>query len=166
LSDDELTTIGRQVGIGAIKYADLSTDLVRDYVFDMDRMIVFEGNTGPYMQYAHARICSIISRGGIDPAALRGGAFGITEPAEKQLALLLLRYGKTLRDVARTLEPHRLCAYLYELAGAYSTFYQQCPVLKAPDETTRDARLRLCDLTRRVIADGLDMLGIEAPQRM
>jgi arginyl-tRNA synthetase len=162
----DLERIGRAVGIGAIKYADLSNDLVRDYIFDMDRMIAFEGNTGPYLQYAHARICSIFAKAGLEPGATHDRPLIITEPAEKQLAIVLLRYGSTVADVANTLEPHRLCAYLYELANAYSAFYQQCPVLKAADNATRDSRLRLCDLVRRVLADGLSLLGIEAPRRM
>jgi arginyl-tRNA synthetase len=166
LPDEELAAIGRAVGIGAVKYADLSSDLVRDYVFDMDRMIAFEGNTGPYLQYAHARICSIFARAGLDPAACGDAAFLLREPAEKQLALGLLRFGRVVADVAQSLEPHRLCTYLYEIANAYSTFYQHCPVLKAPEPGLRDARLRLSDLTRRVLAAGLDLLGIQAPARM
>ena len=165
-SDAEIAETGRAVGIAAIKYADLSSDLVRDYVFDIDRMIAFEGNTGPYLQYAHARICSIFARAGIDPAAVAEAPFLITDPAEKQLALSLLRYGGIVADVARYLEPHRLCSYLYDLANAYSAFYQQCPVLKAPDDSIRNARLRLCGLTGGVLADGLDLLGIAAPRRM
>ncbi len=167
LSEGELAAIGRAVGIGAIKYADLSTDLVRDYVFDLDRMIAFEGHTGPYLQYAHARVCSIFARAGIEPGAAPADApLMLGEAAEKQLALTLLRYGGVVADVARTLEPHRLCAYLYDLAGAYSTFYQACPVLKAPEAARRRSRLRLSDLVRRVLADGLGLLGIEAPRRM
>jgi arginyl-tRNA synthetase len=168
LPDADLAAIGRAVGIGAIKYADLSNNLVKDYEFSLGRMIAFEGRTGPYLQYAHARICSIFAKGRdelgveLDPAA----PLLIREPAEKQLALELLRYGGTVADVARSLEPHRLCNYLYDLAGAYSAFYQACPVLKAEDETVRASRLRLCDLVRRVLADGLELLGIEAPQRM
>jgi arginyl-tRNA synthetase len=163
-----LEDIGRAVGIGAVKYADLSNDLVRDYIFNLDRMIAFEGNTGPYMQYAHARICSIFAKAGIaldDNAAPRGGLM-IIEPAERRLALMLLRYGFVVADVARSLEPHRLCTYLFELADAFSTFYQECPVLKAEEAAVRASRLRLCDLTRRVLADGLGLLGIGAPQRM
>lgn len=166
LPEAELAEIGRAVGIAAIKYADLSNDLVRDYVFDMDRMIAFEGDTGPYLQYAHARINSIFLRAEIDPGSLRRGALRLEDPAEKRLALVLLRYGGVVADVARSLEPHRLCQYLYQLAGAYSAFYQACPVLKAPDEPTRDSRLRLCGLVGRVLADGLGLLGIEAPHRM
>lgn len=166
LPEEEFQTIGRQVGIGAIKYADLSSDLVKDYVFSFDRMLAFEGNTGPYLQYAHARICSIFTKAGVDPAANSKWEFSIREPAEKKLALALLRYGEVVHDVARSLEPHRLCTYLYDLAEAYSGFYQQCPVVGAEDEQTRQARLRLCGLVRRVLADGLELLGIESPTRM
>ena len=166
LPDEELNETGRAVGIGAIKYADLSSDLLRDYVFDMNRMIAFEGDTGPYLQYAHARICSIFARAGIEPDAVADAPFIITDPAEKALSLALLQYGGAVADVARYLEPHRLCQYLYDLANAYSTFYQNCPVLKAPDEAVRNSRLRFCDLVRRVLADGLNLLGIEAPRRM
>lgn len=166
LLDDELKAIGKAVGIGAVKYADLSNDLVRDYVFNLDRMVTFEGNTGPYIQYAHARVCSIYARSGLKPREVAEAEFRIIEPAEKQLALLLLRYAATVEDVARSLEPHRLCTYLYDLANAYAAFYQQCPVLKAGDEETRRSRLRICDLVRRVLADGLDLLGIESPRRM
>lgn len=170
LSEAELGNIGRAVGIAAIKYADLSNDLTRDYVFDMDRMIAFEGDTGPYLQYAHARICSIFNRlaggGGEDAGDWADQPFAPAEPAERQLALTLLRYGSVVEGTATALEPHRLCSYLYELANAYSAFYQQCPVLKADDAAIRASRLRLCDLTRRILADGLGLLGIDAPQRM
>ena len=168
LDDNTLTAIGRAVGIGAVKYADLSSDLVRDYVFDLDRMIAFEGNTGPYMQYAHARVCSIFARAAldIDDPLGTGDGYRIGEPSEKTLALALLRYGGVVRSVAESLEPHRLCTYLFELANAYSVFYEHCPVLKAEPEALRNSRLSLCRLVRRVLADGLDLLGIEAPKRM
>ena len=165
LSEEALASIGRAVGIGAVKYADLGADLVRDYVFDMDRMVAFDGNTGPYLQYAHARICSILGRADGAPAP-DASPIPIEDGAERKLALALLRHSGTVRDVARTLEPHRLCTSLYELANAFSAFYRACPVLAADDEATRTIRLRLCDLVRRVLADGLDMLGIEAPRRM
>jgi len=196
LDDGELHRIGKAVGIAAVKYADLSNDLVRDYVFNMDRMVAFEGNTGPYLQYAHARICSILAKGanhevtearrhegtegsaGVArdsdgpslrapvPSSLRAFDFIIIQPAERRLALMLMRYGGVVADVGRSLEPHRLCTYLYELADGFNTFYQECPVLKAEDDAARRSRLRLCDLVRRVLADGLDLLGIEGPQRM
>ena len=162
LDDAGIAAIGRAVGIGAVKYADLSSDLVRDYVFDMDRMIAFEGDTGPYLQYAHARICTLLEKAGdLDPAA----PIRLEDNQERQLALVLLRYPGVVADVAASLEPHRLCGYLHELADTFSGFYQACPVLKAEDEI-RQSRLRLCDLTRRVLEDGLGLLGIEAPPRM
>jgi arginyl-tRNA synthetase len=166
LSEAELQSIGRAVGIAAIKYADLSNDLSRDYVFDIDRMIAFEGDTGPYIQYMHARVCSIFRNADVEPADVATTPLVLTDPAEKQLALLLLRYAGVVADVADSLEPHRLCTYLYEVATAFSGFYHTCPVLKADDPATRSSRLRLSDLTRRVIADGLDLLGIDAPDRM
>jgi arginyl-tRNA synthetase len=162
MGEGALNTIGRQIGIGAIKYADLSNDLVRDYVFDMDRMVAFEGNTGPYIQYACARISSLIRKGGLQPNA----KLTVTEPQERTLALKLLQYNNVLHDAITHLEPHRLCTWLYELTDAFSAFYQSCPVLKLDDETTKQSRLRLADLTRRVVVDGLDTLGIESPEQM
>ena len=129
-------------------------------------MIAFEGNTGPYLQYAHARVCSIFAKSGLALSDIEGADLILAEPAERQLALLLLRYGSIITDVGRSLEPHRLCTYLYEMADTFSAFYQQCPVLKAPDDALRKSRLRLCDLVRRVIADGLGLLGIDAPRQM
>ncbi len=164
--ESELRRIGQAVGIAAVKYADLGSDVVRDYVFDLDRMIAFEGDTGPYIQYAHARICSIFAKADENPSTIRAASLVISDNTEKQLALMLLRYPSIITDVARTLEPHRLCAYLYGLANTYSAFYQACPVLKVEDIAVRRSRLRLCDLTRRVLADGLSLLGIEAPIRM
>ena len=116
LDDDTFAAICRAVGIGAVKYADLSSDLVRDYVFNLDRMIAFEGNTGPYMQYAHARVCSIFARAGldVDDPLGTGDAYRIGEPSEKTLALALLRYPGVVGSVAESLEPHRLCTYLFE----------------------------------------------------
>lgn len=156
--------VARAVGVGAVKYADLSSDRIKDYVFDWDRMLAFEGNTAPYLMYAHARIRSIFRKGGVESA--RGAGFSLGDPAERALALELLRFGAVLEDVAATLEPHRLCGYLFELAGAFTTFYERCPVLKADSEALRRSRLALCDLTAEVLAKGLGLLGIEAPERM
>ncbi len=166
LSSAELASIGRAVGIAAVKYADLSSEVTRDYVFDLDRMIAFEGDTGPYVQYAHARISSILAKSGIPDASITATTFSVTEPAERQLALHLLRYGGMVCEAADALEPNRICAYLQTLANLFNSFYQSCPVLKADNPTTRLARLRLCDLTRRTLEDGLGLLGIESPPRM
>ncbi len=162
MSKDELKTIGRQIGIGAIKYADLSNDLVRDYVFDMDRMVAFEGNTGPYIQYAAARIRSLIRKGGGDVS----GSIELQEPQERALGLQLLQYNSVLQSTVQHLEPHRLCTWLFELTESFNSFYQTCPVLKVDDSDVRQSRLQLSALTGRVIEDGLSVLGIESPEQM
>jgi arginyl-tRNA synthetase len=164
---DEATraAVARAVGIGAVKYGDLSSDRIKDYVFDWGRMLAFEGNTAPYLQYAHARIRSILRKAGAElpgPAA----AVSLTQPAERALCLALLSFGGVVHAVADSLQPHRLCTYLYELASAFTTFYESCPVLRAENEEQRATRLLLCELTARVLAAGLELLGIEAPARM
>lgn len=163
---DEATRseVARMVGIGAVKYADLSSDRVKDYVFDWDRMLAFEGNTAPYLQYAHARIQSIVRKAGVDPASV--GPIAIREPAEHALGVALLGFESASAAVVDTLQPHRMCTYLFDLATAFSTFYERCPVLRADDEATRASRLALSVLTARVLAKGLGLLGIEAPDRM
>lgn len=166
LPQRELAEIGSAVGIAAVKYADLSSEVTRDYVFDLDRMIAFEGDTGPYIQYAHARMSSILAKSGDAPPSVAASPFRIAEPTERQLALHLLRYGQTVRDVAESLEPNRLCSYLQTLANLFNAFYQACPVLKAEDADVRRSRLRLCLVTRDVLADGLGLLGLVAPPRM
>ncbi len=156
------------VALAAVKYADLSTGLNKDYVFDVDRMVQTTGNTGPYLQYAHARMSQVLRRAeaeGVLPAATVAKVTVLDEPAEQALALALSGYGDVVAEVADTLAPHRLCSYLYELAGALSVFYEQCPVLKSDGEV-RASRLALCQATRRVLAAGLDLLGIEALDRM
>jgi arginyl-tRNA synthetase len=159
--------LAAQIGIGAVKYADLANDRIKDYVFDWDRMLAAEGRTGPYLQYAHARIRSIFREGAESGvAAKQGAAISVAEPAERRLALELLDFGNAVLEAGEALRPHRLAGYLYDLATAYSAFYETCPVLKAPDEATRDSRLELCELTARVLARGLGLLGIAAPQRM
>lgn len=165
LDDTTRDVVARQVGIGAIKYADLSSDRVKDYVFDWSRMLAFDGNTAPYLQYAHARIQSIFRKEGID-SAMNGAAVVVREPAEHALAMELLNFGATARSVADSLQPHRMCTYLYGVASAFMTFYEKCPVLKAEDEATKTSRLALASLAGRVLAQGLDLLGIEAPERM
>lgn len=173
LPADERRAVARAVGISAIKYTDLSTDRVKDYVFSFDRMLAFEGNTGPYLLYALVRIRSIFRKAreqfGTEEATLHGpGApeFLIEAPEEKAIALALLKYAPMLHAAAESAEPHRVCAYLYELAGAFSTFFAACPVLQAPDERTRLARLRLCGLTGRVLRHGFEALGLIPLERM
>jgi arginyl-tRNA synthetase len=160
-----LGAIAEDVGIGAIKYADLSTALGSAYVFDWDRMISFRGNTGPYLQYAAARIRSIFRRAGLDEGAFASG-IQVSEPAERALALKLLGFGATVVHVAETAEPHRLCAYLFDVASSFTAFYEQCPVLKAERDSVRDSRLALSALTLRVLLTGLGLLGVPAPERM
>ncbi|WP_228522467.1 arginine--tRNA ligase [Nocardioides islandensis] len=168
LDESVRAAIAPQVGIGAIKYADLSVAHDSDYVFDLDRMVSLTGNTGPYLQYAAARIRSIFRSAGLDPDQLSGQADAplvITEPAERALALALLDFGDVVVHVGDQLEPHRLCGYLFELAQQFSAFYEQCPVLKA-DTEARASRLALCKATLAVLDQGLDLLGIARPQQM
>jgi arginyl-tRNA synthetase len=164
LDDDTRAALAPQIGIGAVKYADLSVAHDSEYVFDLDRMVALTGNTGGYLQYAAARIRSIFRSAGLGPDDAHGPLL-IIAPAERALALALLEYGEVVAQVGELLEPHRLCAYLFALAQSFSTFYEQCPVLKA-DGATRDSRLALCALTLRVLVAGLDLLGIAAPERM
>ena len=166
LAESELRAIGAAVGIAAVKYADLSGDLTKDYVFDLDRMIAFEGDTGPYLQYAHARIASILSKSGESADAILRASLAVAEPAERALALHILRYPQMVLDVGRSLETNRVGLYLRTLAELFNGFYQSCPVLKAEDPAVRLARLRLCAVTRAVLADGLSLYGIVAPERM
>ncbi|MBB47112.1 MAG: arginine--tRNA ligase [Phycisphaerae bacterium] len=166
MTRDELESIGRAVGIAAVKYADLSSGVTRDYIFDLDRMIAFEGNTGPYIQYAHARISSILSKAEGEDIKWQNAGIQLDTAEEKQLGLAIMRYPQVILETAEQLEPHRLCTYLYDLANTYSSFYQCCPVLRNDDEDVRASRLRLCSMTRRILADGLALLGIESPSRM
>ncbi|WP_200939367.1 arginine--tRNA ligase [Arthrobacter sp. Leaf337] len=189
LSEDERAVTARQVGIGAVKYADLSVGHDTEYVFDFDRMLALSGNTGPYVQYAAARIRSILRKaeeaatasafesggvadsgevadsGDVAGESTAGASIAVVEPAERALALHLLEYGATLRRVGELLEPHRLCAFLFELSQLFTSFYDQCPVLKA-DESVRQSRLALCALVLHRLSEGLDLLGIETPENM
>jgi arginyl-tRNA synthetase len=161
----DLDAIAQDVGIGAIKYADLSTARESAYIFDWERMISFKGNTGPYLQYATTRIRSIFRRAGIDEAALRGPV-SVQAPAERELARKLLEFGSVIGQVAESAEPHRLCSYVFEVASLFTSFYEQCPVLKADDEETRNSRLALCAAAFRVLVAGLGLLGVPIPDRM
>jgi arginyl-tRNA synthetase len=165
LVGDERAAVARMVGIGAVKYADLSTDRVKDYVFDLDRMVSFDGNTGPYLQYAHARICSIFRRAGVERASVRGTPIVIGTPQERTLVLRLLAYPTAIDTTIETYSPHKLCTYVYDLATDFTAFYEHCPVLKA-DEPIRSSRLALADLSARTLSHALGLLGIDAPEQM
>jgi arginyl-tRNA synthetase len=154
--------IARQVGIGAVKYADLSVGHDTEYTFDFDRMLALSGNTGPYLQYAAARIRSILRRAGAE----QSGAIVVGEPAERALAKELLGFGAVVADVGRQLEPHRLCGYLFGLAQAFTTFYDNCPVLTAATDELRASRLAFCEATLAVLVQGLALLGVTAPEQM
>lgn len=157
--------VAPQVGMAAVKYADLSVAHDSEYVFDLQRMVAPTGNTGPYLQYAAARLHSIFRTAGVDPASATA-PLAVGHPAERALALALLEIGDVVDAVGRTLEPHRLCGHLFDVAQAFSQFYEHCPVLKAPSDDVRDARLALCALTLRTLVTGLDLLGISSPERM
>jgi len=167
LPEEQKQKIARAVGIGAVKYADLSNNLVSDYVFDWDKMLAMEGNTAPYMQYAYARVQSIFRKGEVEPEQLLQQEQGLelTQPQELNLAKLLLRYGETVEMVARDLRPHLLTSYLFDLAQSFSVFYTNCPVLKA-GRTSRTSRLLLCYQTAQTIRHGLGLLGIETVEQM
>jgi arginyl-tRNA synthetase len=155
----------RPVAVAAVKYADLSNGLNKDYVFDVGRMVQTTGNTGPYLQYAHARVTQVLRKATARGYGEQSKVLVLEEPEEQTLALLLTRFGDIVDDVGRTLQPHRLCNYLYELSGALAVFYEQCPVLRSSG-AVRDSRLALCMTTKKVLASGLTMLGIEPLERM
>ncbi|MEB6378210.1 arginine--tRNA ligase [Leclercia adecarboxylata] len=163
---DELEKLANAVGIGAVKYADLSKNRTTDYVFDWDNMLAFEGNTAPYMQYAYTRVLSVFRKANIDESVLAQTQVTITEDREAQLAARLLQFEETLSVVARDGTPHVMCAYLYDLAGLFSGFYEHCPILSAESEAVRNSRLKLAQLTAKTLKLGLDTLGIETVERM
>jgi len=163
---DELEKLANAVGIGAVKYADLSKNRTTDYIFDWDNMLAFEGNTAPYMQYAYTRVLSVFRKANIDESVLANATVTITEDREAQLAARLLQFEETLSVVARDGTPHVMCAYLYDLAGLFSGFYEHCPILSAENESVRNSRLKLAQLTAKTLKLGLDTLGIETVERM
>ncbi len=169
MPESERAPIAEAVAIAAIKYADLSNESIKDYVFNFDRMLAFEGDTGPYLLYALVRISSIFRKAneaGIDTKEALTAPFLLNDPAEKSLALALLRYPRTLGGASDNFEPNRLCAFAYELASSFSSFFDKCPVLRNDDAESQASRLRLCELTRRVLKDALDTLGIPTVERM
>jgi arginyl-tRNA synthetase len=168
LAAEQRREIAEVVGIGALKYADLSQNRTSDYTFSYDKMLLMNGNTATYMQYSYARVRSIFAKGGFDPAAVRasGAKILLTHEAERALGLQLLRFAEALAEVETEYMPHYLTGYLFDLAKAYSSFFEKCPVLKAESESLRNSRLLLCDLTARTIKLGLDLLGIQVVERM
>ncbi|MFZ3387702.1 MULTISPECIES: arginine--tRNA ligase [Buttiauxella] len=163
---DELEALAKSVGIGAVKYADLSKSRTTDYIFDWDNMLAFEGNTAPYMQYAYTRVLSVFRKAEIDEAELLKAPVVIREDREAQLAARLLQFEETLNVVARDGTPHVMCTYLYDVAGLFSGFYEHCPILAADSEEARNSRLKLALLTAKTLKLGLDTLGIETVERM
>jgi len=164
LDVDSATRRAREIGVGAVKYADLSTGRTRDYVFDLDRMLALDGNTAVYLQYAHARTCSILRKAEGVPRIVDLDA--PIDPAERRLALRLDEFDAALTATVEQAEPHRLCGYLFDVARALAGFWNACPVLGAPSDSVRANRLVLCDLTARTLRTGLGLLGIAAPERL
>jgi arginyl-tRNA synthetase len=165
LDETELRQIARAVGIGSVKYADLSKHRTSDYRFNFELMLSFEGNTAPYLLYAYTRVFSVLSKLKMPFDAI-GGQLNLQAPHEIELAGKLAQFGEVLAGVADKGEPHLLCAYLYDLAGLFSSFYENCPILSAEDEATRNSRLSLARLTERTLKQGLELLGLETLERM
>ncbi len=169
LTPAQQQAVARAIGIGAIKYADLSSDRVKDYVFAWERMLSFDGNTAPYLQYSYVRIRSIFRKAkeqGLLTDGVERSPIVLDAPAERALAVKLLQWPAVIESVAQSLEPHRLCNYLYELAAGYHQFFEQCPVLRADSPAQRDSRLALSDLVAHTLRTGLMLLGIEVVEQM
>ena len=166
LSEQEKADVIEAVGIGSVKYADLSKNRTTDYVFDWDNMLSFEGNTAPYMQYAYTRIRSIFNRSQIALSEVEQAQLSITDEKERALAIKLLQFEEAVQVVGKDGTPHVLCAYLYELAGAFSSFYENCPILNHDDQQVKLSRLKLALLTERTLKQGLDLLGIKTVEKM
>ncbi|HHF5524597.1 TPA: arginine--tRNA ligase [Haemophilus influenzae] len=166
LSNDEKQAAIEAIGIGSVKYADLSKNRTTDYVFDWDNMLSFEGNTAPYMQYAYTRIRSIFNKTEINSTALLAAPLTIKDDKERTLAIKLLQFEEAVQTVGKEGTPHVLCAYLYELAGIFSSFYEHCPILNAEDEAVKLSRLKLALLTEKTLKQGLTLLGIKTVEKM
>ena len=166
MEDEQRHKIAKTIGIGAVKYADLSTERSKDYVFDWERMLSFDGNTSPYLQYAHARICSIFRRSQIVRPLPRDTVISLGYEEEALLARRLINFSAMVDESLSTYSPHRLCTYLHSVASAFASFYENCPVLSSEDDGIRMSRLALCDITARTLSTGLGLLGIESPEQM
>jgi len=165
LDDPALRTIAHAVGIGAVKYADLSKNRSSDYIFNFEQMLSFEGNTAPYLLYAYTRVASVFRKAGLDMADVNGD-FLLQEEAEQALAARLVQFGEVLESVAEKGLPHLLCTYLYDVAGLFSTFYEHCPILSGDNEALKQSRLKLAALTARTLKQGMDLLGLSPLERM
>ncbi len=165
LDEAALKKIAHAVGIGSVKYADLSKNRISDYIFNFDSMLSFEGNTAPYMLYAYTRVKSLFSKGNIDSATL-SGAIVLADEKEQELAGKLLQFPETLQGVVNNGMPSILCTYLYELAGLFSSFYEACPILNSDSEEERQSRVKLAWLTARTLREGLGLLGIRVVEKM
>ena len=165
LPADERAEVAHMLGIGSVKYADLSTDRANNYTFDWEKMLSFEGNTAPYLQYAHARICSIFSKAELERDSFRNSSISLDDEREATLARAIIAFPQALDLACATHSPHKLATQLHAIAQAFASFYESCPVL-ASEGLTRESRLALCDLTARTLETGLSLLGISVPQRM
>ena len=166
IEGEQRQEIAKAIGIGAVKFADLSTERTKDYVFDWDRMLSFDGNTSPYLQYAHARICSIFRHSDIERPVSADTPISLEHDEEALLARRLVNFSAMVDETLSTYSPHRLCTYLHSVASAFASFYENCPVLSSEDDRIRMSRLALCDLTARTLSTGLGLLGIDSPEQM
>ena len=166
ISESERAEISRMIGIGSVKYADLSVDRNKNYVFDWDKMLSFEGNTAPYLQYAHARICSIFRKASIQREDFTNNEISIMNDNESSLSKTLIGFSAAIDESINNYAPHRLAVYLHKLAQDFASFYENCPVLVIDDKSTMNSRLALCSLTARTLSTGLNLLGIDSPERM
>ena len=166
LNEDELQQVAHAVGIGAVKYADLSKHRSSDYSFNFEQMLSFEGNTAPYLLYAYTRVASVFRKAGLTMDAALPGSMQLEAEQELSLASSLARFSEVLQQVADKGTPHTLCTYLYDLAGQFSSFYENCPILTAEQESTQHSRLRLAALTGRTLKQGLELLGLNTLERM
>jgi len=165
LDDSALRTIAHAVGIGAVKYADLSKNRSSDYIFNFEQMLSFEGNTAPYLLYAYTRVASVFRKAGLDMGDVNGD-FLLQEEAEQALAARLVQFGEVLESLAEKGLPHLLCSYLYDVAGLFSTFYEHCPILSGDNEALKQSRLKLAALTARTLKQGMELLGLSPLERM
>ena len=165
ISREDLRILARSIGIGAVKYSDLKSDRTKDYIFDWDKMLSFEGETGPYIQYAHARINSILNKERHSQGGTEVTSFELSSEHEMKLAREVLKYPEAVDHALADLAPSRICKHLHKMSQAFGSFYENCPVLTENKEI-RDQRIELCRITGRILEHGLNLLGMDAPSRM